>query len=332
MDNKQRHPKGYWTLEHCQEDALQYGTRRQWFLSKSSGYAIAHRHGWLETCCLHMPHLERHPMKYWTIELCKAEALKFKSKNTWRNGHSISYSAAYKHQWIEECCTHMDIIFQSWTLEKCKEEALKFTTRTKWQRNGNGYAPALRNGWLEECCQHLKYIKQPNNFWTLERCKKEALKYNTRTEWQNNGSPSYQAAYDKKWIDVCCSHMSKSTNVSIAEQELLDYIKTLFPNAQKKRLSAKGYFDNKEHIQGFDIDVYIPELRKGIEFNGDYWHSEAGLKRSRDEWPQKDIENYHQLKRALALSKNIIYIEIWEKNWKADKQACLNQCVDFLCK
>lgn len=48
------HPKGYWTLERCMEDARRYGTRRDWHLGKSAGYYTARQKGWLEHCCAQM--------------------------------------------------------------------------------------------------------------------------------------------------------------------------------------------------------------------------------------------------------------------------------------
>jgi hypothetical protein len=34
----------------------------------------------------------------------------------------------------------------------------------------------------------------------------------------------------------------------------------------------------KPYIHGFDIDIFIPELNIGIEFDGGYYHTFAGLK------------------------------------------------------
>src|SRR5690349_6420172 len=49
--------------------------------------------------------------------------------------------------------------------------------------------------------------RQKNNYWTLELCKNEALKYKTRTEWNKKSSGSYTAAWRMGWIDQCCQHM-----------------------------------------------------------------------------------------------------------------------------
>ena len=43
--------------------------------------------------------------------------------------------------------------------------------------------------------------------WNHNSCKKEALKYSTRTEWHKHSQSSYQAARIHGWLENCCSHM-----------------------------------------------------------------------------------------------------------------------------
>lgn len=53
-----------------------------------------------------------------------------------------------------------------------------------------------------------------------------------------------------------------------------------------------------------EIDIFIPSLNIGIEFNGVYWHSDK-LKDS----------NYHLNKTTYFYNKNIKIIHIWETEW-----------------
>ena len=50
-------------------------------------------------------------------------------------------------------------------------------------------------------------MRNPNNYWTKERCAVEALKYNTRSEYQNNSGSSYESARKNKWLIEICGHM-----------------------------------------------------------------------------------------------------------------------------
>ena len=47
----------------------------------------------------------------------------------------------------------------------------------------------------------------PNGYWTKERCAEEALKYQTRIEFQKNSGSVYIKSIRKKWLDDICCHM-----------------------------------------------------------------------------------------------------------------------------
>jgi hypothetical protein len=97
-----------------------------------------------------------------------------------------------------------------WSLEKCKEDALKYNNRSEWDTKSKaGYCAAHSNEWLDECCQHMKRLHKPNGYWTLEKCKEDALKYNKVSKWDKNSSSAYTIAKSKKWLDDCCGHMER---------------------------------------------------------------------------------------------------------------------------
>jgi hypothetical protein len=95
-----------------------------------------------------------------------------------------------------------------WTFEKCKEEALKYNTRYLFQKNsGSAYNASLKNEWLNDICKHMIKTQKPTSYWTFDRCKIEALKYNRRFLFQKNSISAYNAAYKKKWLNDICKHM-----------------------------------------------------------------------------------------------------------------------------
>ena len=58
-------------------------------------------------------------------------------------------------------------------------------------------------------------------------------------------------------------------------------------------------------LSPYEIDLYDEEKKFGIEFNGNYWHSE-----------QKGISRrYHQKKSLYAEEKGIFLYHIWEYEW-----------------
>lgn len=198
-------PDGYWTLNRCKEDALNYKTRMEW-RRNSQGYDSARKSGWIEECCGHM--IER---REWNKDVCKKVALKYKTRIQWKKSEDKGgYSAACRNGWIDDCCKHMERVFnvsRYWTLETCKEDALKYRFRGEWKkRRGYVYQTARENGWLEECCKHMEELARPKGYWTLEICKEDALKYSTKAEWRKS-SPGYDAAIRNGWYGECCKHM-----------------------------------------------------------------------------------------------------------------------------
>ena len=85
-----------------------------------------------------------------------------------------------------------------------------------------------------------------------------------------------------------------SNNSSIKENMLLDFIKSIY---------------NREIISNFrsdrfEIDIYLPDLNLGFEFNGIWWHSD----KYKDKW-------YHRKKSEYFEKIGIRIIHIWEDDW-----------------
>lgn len=87
-----------------------------------------------------------------------------------------------------------------------------------------------------------------------------------------------------------------STRNSVPESELYEFLATVYKG---KILRSAAILNRKE------VDIYIPELKIGVEFNGIYWHSEK-FKTSTD----------HLNKRLAAEAQGIRLITIWEDDWR----------------
>lgn len=44
----------------------------------------------------------------WNLEICKINALKYKTRKEWETQSVSAYTIAHKNGWLEECCAHME--------------------------------------------------------------------------------------------------------------------------------------------------------------------------------------------------------------------------------
>lgn len=73
---------------------------------------------------------------------------------------------------------------------------------------------------------------------------------------------------------------------------------------------------------GKELDIYLPDKKLAIEFNGTYWHSS----------PPKD-KNYHQEKSLACIKAGIHLIHIYEYEWKNEsKKRLIKQYIESLVK
>ena len=122
-----------------------------------------------------------------------------------------------------------------------------------------------------------------------------------------------------------------NNGVSKAEIELSDIIRSLYSGTTKKR--DRGVtISGKPYIQGFEIDIFVPELNRGIEYDGKYYHSYERMRADPDKalWSDDDIRSYHKLKDDWFETKGIQILHIKEEEWNLDKEACIKRCLAFL--
>ena len=76
---------------------------------------------------------------------------------------------------------------------------------------------------------------------------------------------------------------------------------------------------NKSVLRNQELDIYIPDKRIAIEFNGSYWHSTV----------HKD-KYYHQNKTIDCAKHGVQLIHIFEYEWKNDKDSIINYLDNIL--
>lgn len=314
-----------WTLEKLRIEARKYGTRSGFRKGNKSAYNAASKMGILDQVCSHMDSLHNS----WTDEMLAQEALKYDTRKEFRKNSGKAYQIAFLRGILDQICSHMEYERYPWTNEELVLEALKYKTRHEFEKNNVwAYQVAVRRRILDKICSHMEYAIV---YWTNEQLHKEALKHKTRGEFAINSSSAYQIARDRNILDQICSHMLLSSNISLMELSLFNSIKNLFPAAKTLR-DYTVKIEDKPFIHGFHIDIFIPELNLGVEFDGRRYHSFEYMRKCKSKrfWSDEDIRNYHEIKDAWFATKGIKILHIKEDDWDANKQACIDRCLEFL--
>lgn len=85
---------------------------------------------------------------------------------------------------------------------------------------------------------------------------------------------------------------------SVGQQQVYDYIRSIY--------CGTIILNDRKALGGKEIDIYLPDLNIGFEYDGIFWHSELSSGKV----------NYHAEKDKIANDSNIKLIHILDLEWK----------------
>jgi hypothetical protein len=143
------------------------------------------------------------------------------------------------------------------------------------------------------------YIKYISNSIYLLYCNK-GHEYNIK----------YDNYYHRNKLNLTLCTICNPINelVSSMENDLYNFIKSIYDGE-----IIKSWRD------GLEIDIYLPHLNIGFEFNGLYWHSEE----FKGKW-------YHAKKTDYFKERGIRIINIWEDDWTYKRSIIQSQITNFI--
>ena len=139
-------------------------------------------------------------------------------------------------------------------------------------------------------------------------------------EWSTNNpvSPekiSVGSDFQAEWVCSKCSHV---WHTRVGDRVRREYGCPVCSNRQSKpELELQNFVSEKiftiknsrQIIAPFELDIYVPEKKIAVEFNGLYWHDE-------NHKPQ----NYHYDKWLACKKQGIQLIQIWEDDWNRNPE------------
>jgi len=142
----------------------------------------------------------------------------------------------------------------------------------------------------------------------------ENKKFKFKCERNHIYEISFELFQNRKRIktEICteCNPVN-SSNISGKQLQLQQFIKNNY----------KGdiIFNDRILLKPYELDIYLPKLKIGFEFNGIHWHSE--------EFVEND---YHYKKTELAENNNIQLIHIYEDDWTYKQDIIKSRILNLL--
>ena len=145
---------------------------------------------------------------YWKIkEHVMEESKRFSNRTEFKKRSGNAYDSARKNKWLDEMTwlsNNKDKRPKGYwkNRENMMNEAMKYASKDEFQK-GNLYAflAAHKYGYIEEMEWLVKQKQHKNGYWTYENIEKEALKYNTKTDFFRGNQTAYRAALKLGIID-----------------------------------------------------------------------------------------------------------------------------------
>jgi hypothetical protein len=225
-----------------------------------------------------------------------------------------------KSYWICRCICGKEERLSTQSVKnnyKCKHNTLRYIDITGKKFGKLTALKRARDGkWLCECeCGERKLIYSSN----LRSGGTTSCKCNIQTKLNreecidkiNKFINKYESKPSREELEEIFGVSKAIVRKYIDRFELSAYIDNKFRSKQERYI-AKYLIEHglnietnsRKIVSGYEIDIYIPEKKIAIEFNGNYWHSELF----------KDM-CYHQNKSLACIKADIDLVHIFEYNF-----------------
>jgi hypothetical protein len=170
--------------------------------------------------------------------------------------------------------------------------------RTCFYRNNIQPHSVPTNGIDDLRSQHPELASQ----WSIKNAPLQADQFKThshqRIVWECENNHEWEAVISGRVRGSNCPTCSAQAVTSKGERDVASFL---------SKLGLEVEMNNRQVLGGkSELDIFIPSLSIGVEYNGIYWHSEASGK-------DKD---YHFRKHTAAQIAGITLIQVWEDDWQ----------------
>jgi len=215
---------------------------------------------------------------------------------------------------------------ESYDYKLLSEEYIKHNEKLKLQcPEGHIYETifnVFRKGHRCPTCHYIKRkklyneVKQYIELYDYKLLSEEYIKHNEKLKLQCPLGHIFKMSYNHFQQGQRCSVCYYQSSSSEPERELQDFVSTIYNGNIK--LNDRTTIINPLTGWNLELDVYLSELNKAIEFNGSYWHS------------LPDSIERDRIKQEQCKYNDINLLTIHEDNWVNNKEMCLQVIENFI--
>ena len=231
-----------------------------------------------------------------------------------------TYKKFYVEYWTSRGFSNEDAIKKVYEFQSRASKSVNFKTKL----NANHLQYWLNKGFSEE--ESRKHLHNRQSTFTLEKCitkhgiEKGSFIFNERQrKWK-------EKVYGE---NGCIANSYSKPAILLAEK-----LKDLYPSIRYCK-NKEWFIWDKNYNKVFLFDICVPELKKIIEFNGDFWHMNPKIYHedfinpvtkisAKEKWKLDDYKN------DVAKKHGYEVLIIWESELSNDQDKTIEICKSFL--
>ena len=113
--------------------------------------------------------------------------------------------------------------------------------------------------------------------------------------------------FTARWLGRHLDPLLTKSRLGSVSREELEFRNTLHARYPKLKMETS----NRALIAPQELDIYFPEKKTAIEFNGDFWHSDKYMLPNHG----MSADDYHRQKLAACKQLGITLLFVWESDW-----------------
>lgn len=213
---------------------------------------------------------------------------------------SLENAKDSRMQKFRETCLEKYEVETPFESESIKQK-IKDSLKEKYDISNVSQLPTHKEKVKNTISQFLEKFEKENN----------CTRYSTLIEKYGQGWLSLDLPYlkNKSYVFVSNDYIPQieeyyrigNSPTSHSEKDILTFIKNVY--------SGEILENVRNIINPYELDIYIPEKKIAIEYNGDFWHSTNNKEK-----------RYHEIKSKLCEEKGIRLIHIYECEWKYSRE------------